>query len=301
MGNLVAASLIWALSFGLIKHVLIAPGVSPYGVTGVRLALSWCLFAPWMSRHVPRTLVGRLIAVGAIQYGVMYLAYTPAFQFLDAHLVALFTVTTPLYVALIHDAMAKRLHPPTLMAAFLAVVGGAVVLGPGGHGGGVGWGVGATLVQVSNLAFALGQVGYRKTLSAYLTLRDEDVFGWVYTGAVLVVVGPALRWGQGNLGRVTLPQSFTLLYLGLIPSGVGFYLWNRGARRARVGTVAVMNNAKIPLSVLCSVLVFGERPRWLPLLVGGAMMGAAVVWAERSRARISSGTGATETRPERMG
>ena len=46
----------------------------------------------------------------------------------------------------------------------------------------------------------------------------------------------------------------TVLYLGLVPSGLAFNLWNLGATRVRAGILAVMNNLKIPLAVGVALL-----------------------------------------------
>ena len=41
-----------------------------------------------------------------------------------------------------------------------------------------------------------------------------------------------------------------LLYLGLVPTAVGFWLWNKGAARTSAARLAVANNLKVPLAVL---------------------------------------------------
>jgi len=51
-----------------------------------------------------------LVAIGAIQFGLMYLAYFVSFRFLQSHEVALFTITTPIFVTLFADALARRFH-----------------------------------------------------------------------------------------------------------------------------------------------------------------------------------------------
>ncbi|MFM7261548.1 MAG: hypothetical protein ACKO3W_13190, partial [bacterium] len=50
---------------------------------------------------------------------------------------------------------------------------------------------------------------------------------------------------------LTTPQWLTLIYLGVGASGVGFFLWNVGATKVAPATLAVMNNAKVPLGVAC--------------------------------------------------
>ena len=48
-------------------------------------------------------------------------------------------------------------------------------------------------------------------------------------------------------------------YLGLLPTAVGFYLWNKGAARTSTGVLAVANNLKVPLGVFVAWSVFGEQ------------------------------------------
>jgi drug/metabolite transporter (DMT)-like permease len=43
-----------------------------------------------------------------------------------------------------------------------------------------------------------------------------------------------------------------------VASGIGFFLWNKGASKVNPGTLAAFNNAVVPLAILCSLFVFGE-------------------------------------------
>jgi drug/metabolite transporter (DMT)-like permease len=71
---------------------------------------------------------------------------------------------------------------------------------------------------------------------------------------------------------VTPLQAGILLYLGLIASGLCFFMWNHGARKVNTGTLAVFNDLKIPLSIAVSLLVFGESTDVLHLVIGGAII-----------------------------
>src|SRR5205085_2148950 len=112
-------------------------------------------------------------------------------------------------------------------------------------------------------------------------LRDRDVFALLYAGAFAVTLPvcllrthfAALPLNPTNLG--------ILVYLGVVASGLGFFLWNRGATQVSSGTLAAMNNAKIALAVACSILVFGETANLTRLVVGGGVMALAVLLAER--------------------
>lgn len=272
---LVAASFIWALSFGLIKHIL--SGLDSNMVALVRLALSGLVFLPFIRwRRVKDAGAVRLLLLGAVQYGLMYVFYLAAFRYLAAYEVALFTVLTPFYVALLHDAYERRVVMRHLICAAIAVSAGAIMYWRVPAASGV-W-HGFLLMQLSNLCFAAGQVYYRRRMGGSAA-AGAAVFGWIYAGALLGVL-PALCALSGGMFVPTARQWMALLYLGVFPSGVAFYLWNVGAGRVNAGKLAVMNNLKIPLAVLLAVLFFGESPDYLRLTLAGLLLLAAL-WGTR--------------------
>lgn len=280
---LLAASLVWAFSFGLIKGRL--AGLDPELVAAVRLAVAALVFAAWFRLPGGRRLAGwRLAGVGAVQYGAMYVAYLRAFAHLQAHEVALFTIFTPLYLALIDAAWERRWQPRHLAAALLAVAGaGAALWRPGGEPGD-GRLVGFLLVQASNLCFAAGQLAYRRLRPTFPDgFRDVHAFLWLALGglgATLLAALPGTDWAAF---RPTPLQTGVLLYLGVVATGLAFYVWNLGVTRVNAGTLAVFNNAKVPLGILVSLAVFGERADPLRLGTSLLLLAAAAVLAEARR------------------
>jgi len=272
MSNLVVVSLIWAFSFGLVKNTL--AGVDPFFITFARLAVSFFVFLPFLRlRGLSRNLAFRLVLVGALQFGLMYLAYTYSFKLLEAYEVALFTIFTPLYVTLIHDALHRRLNLLHLAAAALAVVGTAVVKQGEFQPGVL---AGFWIVQLSNLGFAFGQVYYRHILRSEPGMVDRRIFALPYLGGALVTgVTAAVFTPWGSLELSSL-QAGTLLYLGAVASGLSFFLWNAGSRRVDAGTLAIFNNLKIPLAVAVSLLFFGEQASLPHLLAGGTVVMASL-------------------------
>jgi drug/metabolite transporter (DMT)-like permease len=273
MFQLIVVSLLWAFSFGLIKRFL--GGVDSTFVTAVRLGLALVVFLPFLRlRGISARTAFSLAAIGAIQFGVTYLAYIESFRFLRSYEVALLTITTPIFVTLFADALDRTFRWQALAAALLAVLGASLVVKKASQPL-----LGVALVQVSNAAFAIGQVLYRRfRLQARIT-SDRDVFALLYGGAfVLAAIAMLTR----NVAlTLTPPQWWTLMYLGVVASGFGFFLWNVGSTRVTAGTLAVMNNAKVPLAVAVSLLFFGEQAQ-LPLLAASlALLGAAVWIAER--------------------
>lgn len=274
MTYLLLVSLFWAFSFGLIKGGL--TGQPPAAVACIRLILSLALFAPFLRLRGLRPADAlRLLLTGAVQYGLMYVSYMYAFRYLQAYEVALFTVFTPIYVSLISDLFERRFNPQAFGAVLLATAGGAVIkyqeLGSAEL-----W-RGFALMQLANLCFAFGQIFYRRTMAA-LPERKSDlrVFGLLYLGAALTAALAATGTDWSSL-KLTPGQAGILLYLGLIPSGLCFFLWNLCARKTSAGALAVCNNLKIPLGVLVSVLIFGESADAPRLAAGGALMVFALI------------------------
>ncbi|MEO6246856.1 MAG: EamA family transporter, partial [Opitutaceae bacterium] len=267
---------IWAFSFGLIKRHLV--GLDSALVATVRLGLALLVFLPLVRlRGLRPTTAVALLGIGALQFGLMYLTYIESFRHLRAYEAALFTLTTPILVTLLADALDRTLRLRALLAALLAVAGaGFVVFKSTDLNVTL---VGLGLVQLSNAAFAGGQVLYRRLMLGDPTLRDREVFGWLYAGGFALAFAIALPRGVSI--SPSPAQLWVLLYLGVLASGVGFFLWNVGATRVSAGTLAAMNNVKIPLAVAVALLFFGESADLPRLVAAGAVMGAAVWLAEK--------------------
>lgn len=277
MVYLLLVSLVWAFSFGLIKGQLTS--LDPNFVAAVRLTIALAVFLPFLRlKDVPRRLQLRLLLTGAVQYGLMYITYTASFQYLQAYEVALFTIFTPLYVTLINDLYQQRFHAVSLLAAVLAVAGTAIV--KQGNLFRPELVTGFLIVQISNLAFAFGQVDYKNTLRDYPSLRDPSIFGLLYLGGAVTAAVPALITTPWQSLALTGSQWLTLLYLGAVASGLGFFLWNHGARKVNAGALAVFNDLKIPLAVAVSLIFFGEQASLPHLLAGGMIAAAALLLNE---------------------
>jgi len=285
MAYLIIVSCIWALSFSLIKGTLAS--LDSNFISFARMLLSFAIFLPFLRPSVAafKTRMS-LIIIGAIQFGFMYTAYIAAYRYLPAHMIALLTTTTPLFVAVIYDLSAKKIHPATFCAAMLAVAGGMVIKYPDQPLRASLYGV--ILLQASNLAFALGQVAYARLMARNPSLDDKHVFGLLYGGAVIVTGAFSLATTDYSRLVVEPMQLLTMLYLGVIASGLCFFLWNKGAARVDSGVLAVMNNLKIPLAIIVSLLILREPADYARLTGGFFLMAAGLYITERARGRTSS-------------
>ncbi len=274
---LLFVSIVWGFSFVLIKGTLV-PLDSNF-VSFARMLLSFLVFIPLIRLGGIRLSDKlRLVLIGGVQFGLMYVAYVAAYQYLPAHLIALMTTTTPLFVTVVNDLYEKRMHKAFLLAALLAVTGGAVVKFPDQLLSVSIYGV--ILVQISNVAFAVGQIAYKRLMDANRISQDRSVFGLMYAGAVVVTGSFSIATTDFRHLSVQPPQWLTLLYLGVIASGVCFFLWNLGARKVNEGTLAVMNNLKIPVGVIASLVILRESTDYVRLFAGCVLF-ALALWVNR--------------------
>lgn len=274
MSTLVVVSVVWAFSFGLIGHPL--AGLPPWWVGWIRLGLSAALFLPF-ARRIPVRKAGMFLGIGAIQFGVMYWSYLASFRYVQSYEVALFTVTTPLFVASLDDVIGRRFKPWNLLAALLAVSGAALIKWQSLDS--VAPLKGILLVQISNLCFAFGQVAYRSVMARLPhPVADRHVFFWLHLGGWAALTPVALPLALAHAPPTPTPEQWAVLaYLGLVASGLCFFLWNRGARQVTASQLAVMNNLKIPLGAAVSLLVFHEVTGGWGLAAGSLLIAVALL------------------------
>jgi len=277
MAYLIAVSIIWGFSFIIIKGWLVS--LDSGFVAFVRLLLSFLVFAPFIRKAGLRfSECLQLASIGGVQFGIMYVAYIAAYQYLPAHTIVLMTTTTPLFVTIFNGMYERRLNKAFLLAAVMAVAGGMVIRYPDQPLSASLYGV--VLIQLSNAAFAFGQITYKRWMFFKSDLRDKNVFGFMYAGAVVVAGLFSLASTDYSQLAVSRIQWIFLLYLGIIASGICFFLWNFGARKVNDGVLAVMNNLKIPVGVVLSLLILREATDYLRLVIGCLLL-ASALWVNR--------------------
>ena len=274
MRYLFAVTLLWAFSFSLIG-VYLAGQVDAWFSVLIRIALATLVFLPFLKfKQTPKPLALKLMLIGAIQLGVMYSFYYHSFLFLSVPEVLLFTVMTPLYITLLNDALNKHFNPRFFIVALIAVIGAITIRYENLNSNFI---IGLLLVQGANISFAVGQVTYKR-LMMNNQLDDKTIFGWFFIGALIIATICYALFGNSNKLPTTFTQWGILIYLGLVASGLGYFMWNKGATLVNVGALAVMNNLLIPAGIIINVLIWNRDADIVRLSIGAAiMLGALLV------------------------
>ena len=124
------------------------------------------------------------------------------------------------------------------------------------------------LIELSNLCFAAGQIAYISLKNSWFGRSEASCFAYAYAGALLITLPSGLPSGLACWQGISTVQWWLLAYLGVIASGVCFFLWNYGARRVTPVKLAIMNNLKIPLAAMTSLLLFREHSNMFLLSIG---------------------------------
>lgn len=278
---------VWAASFSLIGEFL-AGHVDGYIAVFIRMILALLVLLPWYRpRLQPWSIQLRLMAIGAIQIGLMYLMLYQAFLYLTVAEVLLFTIFTPLYITLIDElGFARRPLPLRWWyAALLAVIGAFIIRAEGTLS--TNFLMGFTYIQVANLCFAAGQVFYKR-----LPLGDHQQqrqsFALFFAGATLVSGIALVNFADHSLWPSTNLQWVILVWLGCGASGLGYLAWNIGTKLVNTGQLATMNNMLIPAGLLINFTFWGQSVEWFRLGFGSTIL-LLSVWLASRQPRPASG------------
>lgn len=273
---------LWAFSFSLIGEYL-SGSVDAYFAVLTRTFLASLVFLPLLRfSRIPLNLALKLMLTGGFQLGVMYLCLYQSFSYLTVPEVVLFTIFTPIYITLANDLLQGKFTLWYLLTATLAVVGAGIIRF---NHISTDFFVGFLLVQAANLCFGLSQVAYKHLMAnlkhSASNLRHRDVFGYFYLGALSVASLGMMIFGDWQKLPTTATQWIVLLWLGLVASGVGYFLWNKGTTQVDAGALAIMNNALVPAGLLVNLIIWNQNVNWLRLFLGGLVILLALFINER--------------------
>lgn len=280
MGLLWLVTLVWAFSFSLIGEFL-SGRVDPYLAVSSRMLLALVLFLPWLLKSTSsRSQAMALAAIGAVQLGLMYLLLYHSFLYLTVAEVLLFTILTPVYISVLdYFWRYKKLHLRWLGPALLAILG-ALVIRYQNLSADFWWGL--LLIQAANFCFAFGQVAYRQ-LNLGSTAAQRYNFGWFFVGATVISLVATALFADWNKMPSTSLDYGILIWLGLVASGLGYWLWNAGARQVNANQLAVMNNVLIPAGLVVNFVFWQQNVNWWTLSAGSVLIFASLGWASRQK------------------
>ncbi|MCO6546851.1 MAG: DMT family transporter [Gilliamella sp.] len=274
MFYLIFVTIIWSFSFRFIA-VYLSGQVDSWFAVVMRVLFAFITFTPFLRfKNICFKQMLLLMGVGACQLGIMYFFYYNSFQYISVPEVLLFTIFTPIYVTVIYDLLQRHpLRLSYLFTAIIAVIGAAIIRYDHISANFI---IGFLLIQGANIVFALGQVGYKRIMEIY-PMPQHQAFAWVYFGAVIVATVGWLLFGDASKLPTTIFQWSIIIWLGVVASGVCYFLWNFGATKVDSGTLAIMNNVVIPTGILVNVVIWHQSLDWLRFILGSVVIVLALL------------------------
>jgi len=276
---IIGTVLAWSSAFVVIRAVL--PVFEPGELAFLRQLVAVPLLAVWMIGQKwlwPTVREWVLISIfGLTWFSIYIVALNTAEQTIDAGTASFVVNIGPLLIAVgafmfLGEKLSRNLIPGALIA--LAGVGL------------IAWGtsssdrvdlVGVLWALVATLTYAVGVLTQKPALKR---LSSNQV---TFLGGAIALI-PLFWWAPE---AVTTVQSAPIdaivgaVWLGAIPTALGFGLWGYALKRMPAGRLGVSTYVVPPLVVVESAILLGEWPQPLAI-VGGLIALAGVWWSRRS-------------------
>ena len=229
-------------------------------------------------RAIKKNLLLLLISGAAI--GVNWILLFEAYRYTTVAIATLCYYMAPVIVILLAPILLKeKMTVKKSVCAAVAILGMLLVSGifdggavAGGSGKGILFGLGAAMFYAS--VVLMNQ--FIKDISAY----DKTIMQ--LGGATLVVLPYSLLTsGVQEFSTLTVPQILLLLAVGIVHTGIAYWLYFGSMDKLSGQTVAVYSYIDPAFAVVLSVVVLGENPGVLGI-IGAVLILGATLFSELS-------------------
>jgi drug/metabolite transporter (DMT)-like permease len=269
---------LWGSAFVAIRDAgrTLSPGSLTLGrllVSSVVLAVAASIWREPLPR--PRDLL-RIAAFGVLFLGVYSVTLNSAERRVDASTAAMVINTGPIVIAILAGLLLKEGFPRWLFAGCAVAFAGCVVIGLASAHANAHAGLGIGLLVVAALAYATAVVIQKSALARASPLQVT----WLGCATATVVCLPFAPTLIADLDGGGLAPIAWILYLGLVPTALGFATYSYALRRVPAGRLASLAYLIPVVATLLGWAALGETPPALAA-VGGALCLAGVVIARR--------------------
>lgn len=274
--------LAWASAFIVIR------GAGPY-FTGGALALGRLVVGTVLLGIV--ALLGRrwvapnrrewlqILGFGALWFGAYNIALNIAEHTLDAGTTAMIVNIGPILIALGAGIFLREGIPKWLaIGAGVAFLG--VLLIGFGSGGGSFTNIGVLWCLVAAFTYAAGVLFQKPVLKR---LPNAQVT-WLGCAIGMVVCLPFSGDLIAGLADAPPPAILGIVYLGAVPTAIGFSTWAYALSRMPAGQLGVSTYIVPPLAIIMGLIFFGEVPAIIAIVGGVICLLGVAVSRRKSRA-----------------
>ena len=269
----------WSSAFVVIRSV--GEAFPPAELAFLRMAVAVPLLGLLMIGKAwvwPTLREWALISVFGIGWFTMYIvALNTAEQTIDAGTASFIVNIGPLLIAIGASLFLGETLPRNLLAGALVALSGV---------GLIAWATstsdhfdvsGVLWALVSTVTYAIGVLSQKPALKRISSAQVT------FLGATISLI-PLLFWAPSAVAHaaVATPAAlFGIVWLGAIPTALGYALWGYALTRMPAGRLGVSTYLVPPLVVVESFLILGEAAQPLAI-VGGVIALTGVWWSRRA-------------------
>ena len=260
---------------------------SPGGLALGRLLVSTVVLGS-VTLFRPQPLPQRRDLVGIALYGVLWLgvysvALNAAEHLVDAGTAAMLIASGPILIALLGGLFLGEGFPRNLLLGSTVAFAGSLLIAFATAHGGNRKASGIFLCAISVLAYSVAVVVQKRVLRRASPFQVT----WLGSAAATLACLPFLPALVGDVAR-SHPQGVAwVIYLGAMPTALGFMTWTFALRRSSAGRTGSFLYLVPVVAIVLGWALLGEVPPWLAI-VGGVLCLAGVYLARRP-SRIRSG------------
>jgi drug/metabolite transporter (DMT)-like permease len=257
--------------------------MSPGSIALGRLLVSCAILIPVATmRREPLPSRRDLLQIAA--YGVLWLAIysvtlNAAERTVDAGTAAMLINTGPILIAILAGILLNEGFPRGLFAGCTIAFVGATLIAFGRTSSRGGAGAGIVLCVIAALAYALAVVVQKPALARVSSFQVT----WLGVAAATIACLPFAPTLFNEAPRAGSSAIAWTIYLGAVPTALGFATWSFALRRTSAGRTASLNYLIPVVAIGLGWLILGEIPPVLAL-VGGGLCIAGVYIARRRQA-----------------
>ncbi len=214
-----------------------------------------------------------LVACGLLWFGAYNLLLNQAERQVDAGTAAMLVNTGPVFIAIMGGLVLGEGFPRRLLVGCAIALAGSATIGLATSTRGLQASFGALLCVAAALAYAGGVTAEKPLLSRNSALTVTWLACTIGAIACLPFV-PQLVHEAGHAG---LPTIAWAVYLGAVPTAMGFSFWAYALARTTSGRLGATTYLVPPMAVLMGWLLLGDVPPTLALGGGGlCLVGVAI-------------------------
>ena len=268
---------LWASAFVGIRYAGRELGPGPLALARL-LVGSAALGVMMLIRRPPmvarRGLPGVVIC-GVLWFGAYNVALNAAERRVDAGTASLLVNVAPLFIAILAGRALKEGIGRLLLAGCALSFTGVALIAFGTSRHGLSAGLGAALCVIAAAVYAVGVVAQKPALSYGSPLAVT----WLACAIGAVCCLPYAPQLVRQLGHVHTSAVAWTVYLGLVPTAIGFSTWAYALARTDAGKLGSTTYLVPPIAVLLGWVLLGEVPPVIAL--PGGILCLAGVWLAR--------------------